>query len=548
MVEHPQRAAALVLAAALACGCDDRAVVELAGVSYDYAFAVFLRSDGAPSSVSPVLGAGAGLERRLELALPPEERRFALLLFDDAELRRAVPHFDPGRAVELALEIATPPHRAEVDTELRGAPSRTRHRLPGPTRVLLGEVQAGLREASGLEPLTLADSGLAEALTLVAPVALAPCDLPGQSPLVTFASEPAPLAALEAQRGLRLYTQQVLWIDDERALVVGTWMLAVVTRGASVAPSERLILSVEDPASRGYVHISRAHIAPMAPGASRREILFVGGWPGTAEHEAYGKVWRAWLGPEGLTFDGALLELPDVFLLGVAMTPDGREAVVVGAGGRAFRRAHPEAEIVEDGRIGGGLAANRVTHTGDLERPFLAATRGTLHHWDARSRAWSVGTQLASNLLGGPESLTIYGLSAHRSAAGEIEAWAVGTGGMMARLQGITREWAFVRELAYPTAFGPCGSTQGTGGPVELARSLSDVTLDDTHVFIAPSDCSAVLQVRRSDLCTSLIAPEGEAPQFSARGMKAVDVRPGALVALTAGGEVMISTWPSGGR
>jgi hypothetical protein len=45
-----------------------------------------------------------------------------------------------------------------------------------------------------------------------------------------------------------------------------------------------------------------------------------------------------------------------------------------------------------------------------------------------------------------------------------------------------------------------------TNRPFELAQDIRGVAVSDTDAFLAVDDCTAILRVRRSDLCASVIA------------------------------------------
>ena len=556
---------------AMAVGCSEEvAKIALDDLDYEYAFIVLppipapLSGDGSPGEVrrtnvfarSP---SGALLGERPNLRLGDGEDRFYLVTLEREAIRRAVPFFDIARDMELGISPEPPPASA-TRTDPRPDNPMVRVALPPETRVYEGSTEPGERGAGSLTPRTLAEVGLREHLSLLVPIDASLCDIEERSPLMPFAEELAPMAGAHRAKGLPIEsTSRVRWVDRDRVLVGSAHFLGLVHRGGpspSFPSPDVFHQATPDPADPDFITSFRVAPAPDPDG--RWEVLATVGWESAPPHgpPTYSKIWQLWVGPEGLSFGGTLevktgtvtvQRIRGVYLKDVVIAADG-SAIAVGTGRSVFRRAR-RGEPFErfddaigapnDHREGG----TRVVLTGDPARPFVAASRGAMQLFDAATETWLPRAEIVNGILLSAEELVWHGLMTHRSPTGQVEIWGSGRRGSVARLQGLGGEWQLLR-LVYPAIFEPCASARNPGDPIEFWRTIESVGVTETHALLTHQECSALVAVRRSDLCVSLILPPGQVVGSERFSFHDVDVRRGEMVVIKRRGELFVASWP----
>lgn len=175
----------------------------------------------------------------------------------------------------------------------------------------------------------------------------------------------------------------------------------------------------------------------------------------------------------------------------------------------------------------------KVIATGDPEHPHLVTeTDGLLYYGDAISGDWSLFERNDRF-----DNRRFYGLAASPDGR---EHWAAGPkGSVFAR----TRDniWEPLL-LQVPPRFGPCTTIAADGTRV-FNNTIRAVALDDEAGYLAFGDCNAMLRVRRSDRCVSVLSAEDEPITRADLDWMALDRQGGELI--VGGSNALLYSYPS---
>lgn len=362
------------------------------------------------------------------------------------------------------------------------------------------------------------------------------CRPPGWGPLVPYGAMPQAIPPPEPAAPGRRSGLRVLPVDYERALLV--WQhIHLIRRGRAffAQPSQdysnwiragRLVEAEGVP-----VDVTHVALDPVPlPDGSLRVITSV------VAHRGPGR--SGWLAD--LRLDGTFLSpLSSTLLVGpepfddLDVGPDGRVLVMqrghvtIRERDGTLERLHRAPLEPEEG------SASRAIWTRNPVLPILAASRSRIHFWVERERSW-----LTTDFAGPGQILTLFHGLAHFPE--ESETWLAGSLGEIHRR---FRDQAWLKlELSLPPRFEPCAASMRDGRPTN-AREWIAMAADGEHLFLLARDCQAVVTVRRSDLCTALIAPEVEEVEVRPRntGFVHFGLSGAQLLVVSGDGEVWMS-------
>ncbi|MCK6548093.1 hypothetical protein L6R52_19740 [Myxococcota bacterium] len=526
---------ALALAALLAQACSAREVtrIPLDDEDLDYVFLAVLDAGGVPVRVTSPFGIDGdrvtfGEQPAVELG--PGEVSFVLVGLTREVLRADYPAFDELRASELSVTIDTPPRGKTTVVSPNGL-ARTSGAIPAAARVL-APGPGGL-----LEPRVGSNVRAFDELTLHVPVDPEHCRVPGQSLLVPFASNRDPFAAMpRGSRPRSPWIRHLAWLDDDTVLVT-TWTdVAVVARGGTLTDPAKIVRLLDvEPMDDGGPRMWQSALDP-APGPRRRAWAVGGVIDG-----ALGWLWELAIDARGIELVSTTTT--SAMLTGVVVEGDGR-VLVSTRDGQLFTRAPAGGPLVAAGSIDTYAEddADLVMffRTGNSEYPIAAGSRARLHLFEAATGSW-VYEHLIQMGISAAEPLEFEAIAAGTTARGAPELWAGANRGYLFRKLGLGR-WERI-ELALPPRFGDCGGTDEDTGQIVYRKHLVGLATTDAHLHIAPTECNAVIQVRRDDLCTSVL-PTDDAPiRRASESPTAVLARPRELVTGLISGALLRSTW-----
>jgi hypothetical protein len=522
---------ALCAAALLSCSKPEVTRVELTPLAFDYGFLVMLDSLGKPTRVSTSFGYSDG-ELRFG-TLPVIELQDAEHSFVLVTLRRE--RFEelgllPERPQQLEVQKAPPPevpkprHRDHESTLLLA--------VPADAGLYFGEVREGMitfveREETRAE--------ITANITLEIPIDPEYCRIPDQSSLDLLGPDPYVMQEFSIEEQSVAHFDQLEWLDEQRFLAL-TWMdMVVIEAGAPVVPGPHALrLLEEQPTAQEGLRLVRFAIDPRTRDSSVLRILVVG-----AElKEKYSKVWELELR------DGALSLLTETSTAGemtdVVILEDGSEWFGL-RGGVLLKRDAATGELhdipleVFEGDVGW----TRLLALDDAELPLLVTTqtRAHLYHRDIDRFLHEILLQEGA-AAGDP--IDFGALAVDRSSDGKLDIWLGGERGALFRYLGGVG-WRRVT-LNYPPRILNCGAREDSGEYVYPGR-FSGAAISRDYVHLILTDCNAILQVRRSDQCVSLVTRGDVELMPVQQKTKSVAAREGSLVAGTLGNQIFRSVW-----
>jgi hypothetical protein len=150
---------------------------------------------------------------------------------------------------------------------------------------------------------------------------------------------------------------------------------------------------------------------------------------------------------------------------------------------------------------------------------LVATSRNRIHFWDRST------DRFAAQVIVLPDQTSLHVFALH---AGDGEVWAGGNGGWLARIdQGEVERLAVVP----PPRHAACSTAQGD--PSIFEDEVVDLALISGYAFVLLKRCSAVIAIRRSDRCMSLLDLDGGPPHLldgEVDGLRAIDARGGVLL------------------
>lgn len=495
--EGARRAAAALVLLVAGCAGDGVERFDLGEAPDGIAALVTLDAAGAPVDVSPTFGLEAGalsFGARPQVSLPSGASRGVVVVV-------------PRAALAARPEVVVEGLEGAVISPVEGAATLTRVATDDPlqARLRIPVVQVGAQ--------VFGEGGATAALArlvIEVPALTEPCRVPERARLEPFTGQPRPLL----QGGLQPSRWRGLAVlDPGRVLVAGT-DVALLERGVPYDPTA--------PGTRvGALELFGAEVRFTgvgldAPGADgRRRVL------ASAGTRAEGYLGELDLGPEGLAAVGTATTVATP-LWSVGVGADGTVAAV-GDNGLVLlgSRDAPVARRADlDNVSPPDDESRRLTFTGDPARPLAVASEGLVHVREAAADAWV------------PHVLTSdFGSNRFRglTAQGE-EVWAGGIRGAVFR--GTTQGDFQILDLPLPPRMLPCATGESRGLDVEILRNVGVIAMDATHVAVTYEECTGILMVRRSDLCTWVVTPPSGEVGVEDGSYSAITLDEGRLVAV----------------
>lgn len=518
---------ALILAT-LACSDPEPTRADLSQLSFDYGFLVILDDTGTPTRVLPPFGY-SGHELSFGtlpvVELGPRENSYILVTLERAELEPL--GFLAPRARELEARLEAPPDPVRRDPRETGDVLSLP--VPETADLYFGEVSRGAVE------LTLREDvypRIATSVTLQIPIDAEYCRIPNQSKMEVFGPGEYILQGFTAEEGSVAHFDQLEWLSDGNLLAL-TWMnILLVKEGEPLTPGPRALRLLETvPTAREGVRTVRFAIDPRTKADPVKRILVVG----AALDFDLSKIWEVELRGEELvlvTETSTIGELTDVAIL-----DDGSEWF--GArGGKILRRNSGELEPISLDIIQGDVGAPRFLVLNDPVRPLLVTTQTRAHFLDPVTQRFESTTLLQEGAAAG-DPIDFVAVAAGRDPSGGLEIWIGGERGAIFRhLNGSWKRMSFV----YPPRIFNCGARADSGEFVYTER-FTGAALSSDYLHLVMSECNAILQVRRSDQCVSILSRNDEILAPIAQKSKSVAAREGSVVVGTLGGQIYRSDW-----
>ena len=540
------RALTLGLAAA-AAGCASAEVLlplDLSEAPSGVGFMVVLGPDRAVRAVEGPFGIEDGalsFGARPQVRLPEGGGAIALVVPLDA-LVAAVPGFTAGDLPSVRLGPTAPAAPALLTS------GRVEQEVPRPddTRYWRGDAATAARAVG---PAEVADD--LAALKLTAAYDPESCRPPGTGVLTPYGGVSEPLGELGAPPFFGSLRDVVIVddiLDSGRTLHFAKALLALgfessgmflftrgrpLTRADHAGPPPRAVFSVLDllGPQPGSADIEAVAIDPTSPLDARRVAVVATASDRAVDPEVVTSA-LLWM---SLTQDGLTLVRTGTVTTGprlrdVSFAPDGRWMLTADRGVAYF--GAPGAEVPVPGRYAEPIAAEarRGTWTPDPERPWVITARSALYTYFETIQRW-VAQPVRGQV---DENLYFIGLAA-ADVGGRTEVWTGGAGGLLYASRG-GGEFEFVSP-ATPPRLGGCTQQPGEARPLYV-QDVSDVAIDGERVFLLPDDCTAIMQVRLTDGCSSLLTLEGLEVLAANRVLRGLDLRDGRLVAVGRDGKV----------
>lgn len=447
--------------------------------------------------------------------MEPEEARLFVIGVPVERVAEEVPGFDPEEAQALTLATVPP---GEIGAERWWRP------LPPAAKTWEVNLKTGAPSPAEL-PADLS-------LVLGVPRDPEHCRPGDWPPLEPYAQVLAPLDYPPVS--VRNSAPAVHPLDHRRALLV--WHhLALVEREGPFAPRTEgphpnvfPAVRFADPGLLAPTFVAVAlEKAPRDPHARRVWALIDGVRDDATE---------AWLHELRLE-DGALIPVTSFALGGVVaddldVDAEGKVLVVARGGpvlvlaaGATAVEALPPLPLSEVERF-----TSRARWTGLDHEPVLVTTASQLLLYSVATRRW---LPTAVRVIG--ENVLFHSLAPSRDG----ELWAAGSRGTLYRKRG-HEPWDLT-SFDLPPRGAPCLLTDGTDQAPRLP-SFTGLTHLGDHTFALPRECSALVAIRRSDLCTSMIeGAEGIEPLLRNHGMAHLSSLEDQLIAVSLRGEMYVS-------
>jgi hypothetical protein len=496
--------------------CKEKLPIEVGGLDFDYGFLLTYPERGPPLRVSGVFGVSDGGDVTFgeppAVVLEEGEDRFVFVALQRDQLH---PSFDGARAHEIGAIIEPPPEGFSVEGAGREDPY-AKTSVPAESQLYTGELGAALR------PVEEAEFDLFGEVTLRIPVEPEYCRIPGQTAPAPFGAAAQVLPPLVRIRGI----ENAFYLDEDHAVVATRAYVYVIERGgtftSTLSPSMWSIFS--DPKYGVYDGVFDLAIGPTDPDGTI-PMVAVGG-DQFEDSDLYRRVWPLRLNGTSILADGPSSKSAGEKDLSATFTTDGR-AWIGEEEGRVLIREPGSTEFV---------LTYELMHRSDIPdniyeiRPIDAGGYSMIaglknHLYLFGSSGWEYQYVMRSGLLS-PEPLRFASLLALEDA-GAGDFWAVGDRGQIARKRG-DDEWRLLSEvgedLVYPPRFLPCASSDDpSGGQLGFNRVITAIGDAGDWVLMGYEQCNALVVVRRSDQCVSLLAPNDEEVEFSLGFVTSID-------------------------
>lgn len=529
------RRLALLIAAAAAlehCASPETSRLEIGGLNLEYGFLIIFDADDQPTRVTPpfgIEGSAVAFGELPAITFSDDEKKFVLVTLDDALIARDEPAFVVARAREITSALKAPEVRKRVD--LPGDDGRE-IALPEGAGLFTGELGSGVIRLSAEEQLR---ETIARSVTIALPVDPEYCRVAGETPLASFTGEDPAFARVFMPAG---HVNAIKFLDDERVLAL-TWNgAAILHRGQRLDPGPNTLLLIDPPpeANRG-LRMQKVAIDPTTLTSSVTRVLAGARDPATLQSELV-----------ELEIRGDVITLLDrrplAFPFGdVAILRNGRQ-IISGYGGELYERNPRTRQLTFAIRLATHYENEEwPTHllaTDDDQYLLIASTQARVHVFDSTSMSFDY-EELQQAGLASFDDLDFALLAAAHTPNGELEIWAGAERASLYRRIG-SQGWRKI-DFEYPPRFLDCeGADDDTGEPQYLG-GWNAAVLTENYLHIIAFDCSALLQVRRDDLCVSVLPRGADAIGPTRAFSFTIDARHNAIAVGGLYGIVYGATW-----
>jgi hypothetical protein len=229
-----------------------------------------------------------------------------------------------------------------------------------------------------------------------------------------------------------------------------------------------------------------------------------------------------------------------VHTVGVGLTAvgfDDRGVALIAANDGSARLLSAENELTEITRIEGagvpGFYPFSITWTSDQDHPWFVSGRGALYLYDARGPRWETFSIPLTTFprifgMGGDDAINFEAVGATRTSTGALELWAAGAAGAIVKRIG-GGEFLPIN-LSMPPRYAEC-SAGGEYPEIFFGEHIDHLRIAGEHVLTTVRGCSAMLEIRRSDNCVSLLGVENDpVGRRLMRDLQAIDLFDGQIV------------------
>jgi hypothetical protein len=524
--------------AALAAGCNPGSgprEIVLDDVAFEVAFVLQLDPAGRILFRSGPLRRPLAAEALPTLGARPGTRTL-LLPLDAGALAALRAGLAPRQVVALVAraEAPSPPSAEFADLAL-------------PATAALWQVDA---TAEALTPATVAALGLEGVLALRVQRDPDPCRPPGLE--LPRSWHPGGVGVTErvlaAEELPTSAADLLVAVDPDRLLLARGSAVVLLDRGPEAGEGGvAAVASIPTEPPR----LAFATAIAVGPGEGAARSALVAGLalgPSVGGGSRDGRVWPLAVDAGAVRVGAAVATAPGEEPTSVALGPAG--AAVVGArSGLAWVRTSSSSAFGAPTQLGAeGTAAAALTVATvfpDPATPFVLGSESAVHTLKATPPMWT-SEELLVRAFGG---IRWAGLGAVRTADGEVDAWAAGGKGQIARRG--PDGWRYLEVLDFPPAFAPCASVANPGRPLEVYADIVGVAVEGDHLVLVYRGCDALVFVRRADLCVH-VEPLGAALRAALgagpRRLATYADREGmGAVVLTEDGRLLSTRWSTGG-
>lgn len=491
------------IAAFSACSEPSRIYVPSGDETFSFTFPIV--TDGAfkPKRIGTAFGPALdAVSAPIELVIDRDERLVLVDLSLDV-LAAGESRFVENKFREITLAIAAPPPETQFIGS--GPNARIHLALPSAARTLFVETSP---EGRLFQDQTLA-TDLGKLLTLSLPADEEHCRLSATAKLEPYGGAVAMLNDDDEYRSTLRFVEIA---GADRALVATFPALHLARRGeflaidGEIAGQPSPVINFANHYA-GEVRIDALALSPVSRPDGSREILLV------LEVQDRGLIAEVHLTDRGLVFVGTATA-PDDDMNGVMFDAAGT-ALAVGGVSTVVTREHGQTNFVarpgpENNIIGGARSKLRLAvETNISDEPHLIGGESQIYIGDALRGTWRT-ENIRSIILG--KMQTSDGVISREQGGEDI--WITGDNIIVRKKPNETAWIDQIPEL--PARFDLCRDRDMTH-----VRSADSIVLLDTHALIAP-ECGAVLALRKSDGCPSLITSE-HLELNADFGLKAID-------------------------
>lgn len=520
--------------AAIACAGSETSNVELLGLNLDYGFLVILDGDGNPTRLTAPFGIEG--DRLIFGSLPVitfvgGESSFVLVGFDDTDAAASAGGFQRERASEITAVLKAPPNIPQREEKAAGG-VLTRG-LPEGTKLFSGALLTGLIR---LENADQYREKILGAVTLEFPIEAEYCRIPKETLLGPFTDQvDAFTGALSAKPNVH----QMFWLDPRR-LFVATWTgVAVLEPGQPLQPGSRALTLAEGmPTPIAGLRVFAGDVDPRTRSSTiSTRALIAGNNPDTR----LSKIWELEIRGTSIAL---VRETEQPNPIGeISILYDGRQ-LVSSDEGRIFERDPNTGALTLIYELDTFvLKEEQIVHlraVDDDRYPMIAATQGRVHLFDTQSGRFTY-EELSQEGVGALDKLDFNLLQAGPNAGGALEFWAGGERDTLFRKIG-AGNWERIH-LQFPPRFFPCVAHDEESGALYYPGIWWKSAFTRDYIHLIPKECTAVVQVRREDLCVSVLQQDELDVEFTDDYLTAIDALEGHLAVGGDHGRTYRSAW-----